>query len=76
MVGCVRQLSSWPFLDGIANLIQSASNYFAIICGGLKSIQGEAAMCNLTQKLTKTVSLKSMFFSKYTTSYNKVEVLA
>ena len=58
MVDCFRQLSSWPFLDGTANLIQSASNNLAVIRAGLKSNPGETAMRNLTQKPTKTVSGK------------------
>jgi len=59
MVGCFRQLSSWSFLDDSANLIQSASNDFALIKGGLKSNPGETAMRNRTQKLTNPVSKKT-----------------
>jgi len=61
MVGCIRHPSGWPFLDGIANLLQSASNDFAIIRDGLKSNPGETAMRNHTQKPTNSVSLKSIF---------------
>jgi len=45
MVDCFRQLSSWPApLSGSANLMQSASNNFALILGGLQSYKGVSAM--------------------------------
>ena len=67
MVGCVRRLSSRSFLDDSADLMQPASNDFALIKGGLKSNPGETAMRNYAQaptkpnKLTAYVSLKSVF---------------
>jgi len=48
-------------LYGTANLIQSASNNFAVVRGGLKLYKGETAMRNHTQKPTNSVSLKSIF---------------
>ncbi len=61
MVGCVMRLSSRSFLDDSANLMQPASNDFALKRGGLKSNPGETAMRNNTQKPTCHVSLKSIF---------------
>lgn len=59
MVGCIGRLRSAVPLYGSANLIQSASNDFALSRGGLKSYKGETAMRNHTQKLTTHVSKKS-----------------
>jgi len=61
MVGCIRHLSRWPFLDGTANLIQPASKKFAVLRGGLKSNPGETAMRIHPPKPTNHVSLKSIF---------------
>ena len=59
MVGCVRRLRSAVPLYGTANLIQSASNNFAVVRVGLQSYKGETAMRNYTQKLTNHVSKSS-----------------
>ncbi len=61
MVGCVRRLRSAVPLYGTANLIQSASNNFAVVRVGLQPYKGETAMRNHTQKPINYVSLKSIY---------------
>lgn len=52
LVGCVRQLQGWPFLDGSFNLIQSATQRLKPKGGGIKSIPGDTAMNTCTQNTT------------------------
>ncbi len=45
MVGCIGQSSDWPVPEaGTANLVQSASNNFAVVRGGYFPTSGETAM--------------------------------
>jgi hypothetical protein len=67
MVGCVglplkRRASS---LTGVENPMQSATQYFSILCGGLSLFQGNIAMRKYAQISAKSSQTKKSLFSVY-----------